>query len=101
MKDIATEHPVMYVRYYRGFQALRSVLQEKRNHLTEGLIYWGPPGSGKSYHAREIAGQDAFYLTKAMVSGGIVWMDGYDGQETVVLDDFYGWVPLTFFLKAL
>lgn len=27
------------------------------------------------------------------------WWDGYTGQSTVIVDDFYGWIPLDDFLR--
>ncbi len=29
------------------------------------------------------------------------WWDGYDGQEDVVMDDFYGWLKWSFLLNLL
>lgn len=102
MAVVAAENPITYVRYHRGLHALSNILSPKRSSLTTANIYWGPPGTGKTTHVRELAGPDAFYLTKAMVgSGSTVWMDGYEGQEDIVLDEFYGWVPLTYFLNLL
>lgn len=46
-----------------------------------GIWFYGPPGTGKSHTARTEFG-DVFYV-KAQNK----WFDGYQGEETIVLDD--------------
>ena len=43
---------------------------------------WGESGSGKSHDARHKYAQGAYYLKAQNV-----WWDGYNGEETVILDD--------------
>lgn len=102
MRDIAAAHPASYVRNYRGFQALRLMLQPDRTELTRGLVYWGPSGSGKSYHVKELfGGPDCFTISCSMI-GSTVWWDGYDGQSTVVFEDFFpASVPFTLFINMI
>lgn len=101
MREVAVENPGTYVRYYRGLNAFRAITATPRSTLTKATIYWGPPGSGKTTLVREKAGNDAFYLNKTMVTGGNVWWDGYDHQKNIVIDEFYGWIPLTVFLNLI
>lgn len=46
-----------------------------------GIWYVGAPGTGKSYHAREVAGDDVYLKAQNK------WWDGYTGQSNVILDD--------------
>lgn len=46
-----------------------------------GIWYYGPPGTGKSRKARE-ENPDAYIKAQNK------WFDGYEGQETIILDDF-------------
>lgn len=89
--DLAVEMPVMYVKYNKGFEKLRNILASKNKEFIKLGVYviWGPPGSGKSKLVREI--DDNVYSVPEPVNGTL-WFDGYDGQESILLDDFYGWV---------
>ena len=62
----------------------------------EVRVYYGDPGSGKSCRAFDEAGDDVYPLGH---SNGGAWFDGYAGQRTVVIDDFYGWLPWSFLLQ--
>lgn len=54
--------------------------------------FWGPPGSGKSYTARQQAGPDAYYYKQFKAS--VESFEGYQGQTKVVFDDLRSsWMP--------
>lgn len=106
MRDSALAAPSVYVRYHRGLHAFQNLLQPPRRNPTTAIIYWGPPGTFKTTHALDMMRVDAdeapFIINEAMCSSGkTVWMDGYDGQKDILIDEFYGWLPLTFFLNLL
>lgn len=56
-----------------------------RTSMTEGIWIWGPSGSGKSHDAYKDFSPDTHFVFNAADKG---WWDGYEGQETVILDDF-------------
>lgn len=33
--------------------------------------------------------------------GGTLWLDGYEGQETILIDDFRGWISFSALLHIL
>lgn len=82
-----------YIRMYRGINRARNLIIGDRNWSTETLVYWGPPGTGKTRHALELGpDDDQFWLGRPRTTAGGAWWDGYDGQHTVVIDEFYGWL---------
>lgn len=50
--------------------------------------YWGDSGTGKTYHAIEECG--GYAGDWWMSSRSLKWWDGYNGQESVIIDDFRG-----------
>lgn len=107
MKDLAIANPEVFVRYHRGLQTFNALLMKEREHMTKLEVFWGPTGSGKSTGVRRLLSErnaKYFQMTKSMVSSsGVVWFDGYDPSihEYLVIDDFYGWIPLHFFLNLI
>lgn len=101
-----------------------------RDYKTDVYVYWGCPGSGKSKLAYERAntlGRGAYVRstrtdgtgTEPLSTGGECsdtlavsvtdlvfykprgqWWDGYNGQPSVVIDDFYGWIKYDELLKV-
>jgi len=78
-------------RNYKAFERYRRLKHgTARNWITRVAVYWGAPGIGKSKRARFEAGEGAYWLPQP--EAGTVWWDSYDGQEVVVIDEFYGWM---------
>jgi len=89
-KRVAEEHPETFMRYYRGFREwLNTTDTRVRDWKTKLIVIYGEPRTGKSSMAREIA-PGAYYLGSS--NSDTVWWDGYEDQETVVIDDFYSWI---------
>lgn len=86
--DIVAKHPETYIRYHRGIEKLFGILGniEKRNWKTIVYLYWGNTGLGKSRTVFEK--ETGPIYTKPRGD----WWDGYKGEETVLIDDFYGWI---------
>jgi len=92
--EIAEEHFGTWCRNYRAFERYRKLAKGKRRSwITQVIVLWGAPGIGKSRRARVEAGETAYWLPKP--EGNAVYWDGYDGEENVVIDEFYGWIPRT------
>lgn len=95
-KEISELHFSSFIKYDRGIDKYRVLHETPRDHVTELHIYWGDPGSGKSRKAHE-ENKGAYWLMKP--NGSSVFFDGYDGHETVIIDDFYGWLPYDLLLR--
>lgn len=89
--EIADEYFGQWVRYHKAFQRYRGIRLPNRTWVTYTQVYWGPPGTGKTRSAFDEAGPDAYWLPKP--NGSRVFWDGYEGQEHVVIDEFFGWMP--------
>lgn len=83
MVEIANEAPDLYIRYHKGMLALRAVSLSVTEDRPELMNYWyyGSTGVGKSRRVREE--HPSLYL-----KGLNKWWDNYDGETTVLLDDF-------------
>lgn len=77
--DIDSE---LYVKYYNTFQRIAKDHMPKPEDATDvtGVWIWGPPGSGKSRKARAEYPNSYYKMQNK-------WWDGYQGEETVILDD--------------
>lgn len=93
--ELWLEHFNVMVRHAKAMQAFRLSLKAKqRNWHTKLLVLYGPPRTGKSSMAARIAAANggAFWLRKPK-DGGTDWWDGYNGEQVVIIDEFYGWLP--------
>lgn len=93
-----------WVRYRRSFdeyRALKKMKVEVRDSTVDPTVFvlWGSTGTGKTKAATD-AFPDAYWLMKP-VDRSTVWMDGYTGQSTVIIDEFYGWLPFDLLLRML
>ncbi|ADD62451.1 replication-association protein [Human associated cyclovirus 2] len=101
IRDIATEHPTTYIRYFRGIERMLQLVNpiKQRDFKTEVYYYWGPPGTGKSRRALEEA--QAFNTESIYYKPRGLWWDGYEQQDSVIIDDFYGWIKYDEMLKIM
>lgn len=77
-----------------SYNSLKKIAMD--NMKPEGIekdvkVYWGPTGVGKSRKAWDEAGWDAY--PKAPTTK---FWDGYQGQENVVMDEFFGQIEVRF-----
>jgi len=85
-----------FLRYGRAFKEYKRLKMAKRDWAMEVFVIIGPSGSGKTKWSRENCGDDVYWKDKSK------WWDDYDGQHTVVWDEFYGHCcPFTLLLQIL
>jgi hypothetical protein len=90
--EVADSHFGSWVRYHRAFRAYRLLKVVERTEKTICTVTFGPTGTGKSMELAQ-AYPGAFWKPNSR------WWDGYEGQEHVVIDEFYGWLPYDFLLR--
>ncbi len=97
-RGLAKSYPILYIKYGRGICNWMQALIEPYEGEREVLIYYGVPGSGKSWAARQFGD---VYAVNPPGADKQLWFDGYDANETLLLDDFYGWVKYYYLLRLL
>jgi len=98
--DLINEHLNEFYKYHRVVDRVRLAFQVPRTWEMEVNVYWGKSGSGKTRRAFEEAGTSYYFVSKGD-QNQTTWWDGYDGQDSVIIDDFYGWLPWSFMLRLL
>lgn len=84
------------VTHYNGLRRIAMDHMKAEGIEKEINVFWGPTGSGKSKRAWEEAGLDAY--PKAPTTK---FWDGYQGQEHVVIDEFFGQIEISHMLRWL
>jgi len=98
--DICKTDPAKYHQYGRTFHKLEDLaLREKfRTEMTEGEWVYGATGVGKSHYAFQGYNPKTHYLWKLNDNG---WQDGYNGQETVIINEFRGQIKFSELLNLV
>lgn len=93
------EHFGLMLRSYRGISAYRSATTPARDTSKTPRIYLftGDPGCGKSTWCKSTF-PGAYWVARPR-KGGDLWWNNYNGEDTVIFDDFYGWCPYDLLLR--
>lgn len=103
MHDLAMTRPQLFVQYGRRLRALKAeYMQEQTNKLrTVHVEYvWGGTGTGKSHYAynqKDVFGKRPFFIDAC----DLKWWDGYNGEKTIVIDEYSNDIKVTKLLKLL
>ena len=89
---IADEEFDLWIRYYRAFEKYLLLKTKPRDFKTTVHVLQGPTGTGKSRWAMENY-PGAYWKQRSN------WWDGYMEHETVIIDEFYGWLPFDLLLR--
>lgn len=97
--DVLEDCPQV-IKYVRGFQWAREQYMRKAGHKFRAVIttvFWGTGGCGKTRRVYEEFGYDDVYCLQQGDTS--TWWDGYEGQSTLLIDDFSGWLKYRTFLN--
>lgn len=84
--DIALENPGAFIKFSKGIEKLiheRSKREVPDWRNVEVIVLTGPTGCGKTRMAHQES--DIFDI---VCTGSRLWFDGYEGQKTLLLDEF-------------
>lgn len=96
-KRIAEDHFDTWVRHNKAFKEYRRITTKPRYAKPEIYCIIGPTGNNKTRLAHQMAGGEACYVASLGK-----WFDDYDGETTILFDEFYGHcMPFTTLLKIL
>lgn len=88
LKDNGIEHvvelyPECYIKYHSGIEKLSQFTQKDRDFKPKVTWIYGPTGSGKTRYVYDTH-KDSIWCSGKTLQ----WWDGYNNQDTVLLDDF-------------
>ena len=92
--EISEVVPEAIIKFGRGIELLRYVRQADRETKPNVMWYWGLTGVGKTEKATE-------YTPTYYIKDGTQWWNGYEQQETIIIDDFDGRWPFRDLLRLL
>lgn len=98
MLDVFESVPAS-LRHFKAlnyYQSLRCA-KKGRNLEKKVEILWGRPGVGKTRAIMDKFGDENVFLP--IVTKDKVWFDGWNGQQVVLFDDFYGSIRYSWLLK--
>jgi len=94
LAEVEELDPEIGLKYGGALQRYKARKTTERSWKTQVIVLWGTTGSGKSrYCQNKYPG--AYWKPRND------WWCGYEGHEVVIIDDFYGWLPLDFMLRLL
>lgn len=90
--NIKQEQPMLWHQYGRTLEAVENIAFRKkfRTEQTQMIWIYGPKGSGKTHHWKKDYDPEKCYQFNELDNG--FWC-GYEGQETVIIDEFRGNIP--------
>ncbi len=96
------ETDITFIRYHAGIERWWNVFNTPALPGTRAVyVFYGPPGAGKTSEAENIAesrGNPIYWLEEP--DSGPAWWTGYDGQRTVIIDEFAdGWLGFNLLMR--
>lgn len=94
--EVADEFFGDWCRYRGSFEAYRSLKKAKVSREVRVTFLWGNPGTGKTRGVFETY-PDVWISSDPTLQ----WFDGYNGEDTVLLDDYRGGAADSLILRIL
>jgi len=102
-KELWAKHPGHMTHYHKSVKAYMMTTSLGERQQPKIVVLWGPPGTGKSHRASQMAKAIGPAYRWQSSASGSVWFDGYDtnNHKVVIFDDFKGGMPYTMLLRLL
>lgn len=102
-EELIMEFPEMMAKYDRFYQRCRNILLKKKAQemiIPEVIVITGEPGTGKTHTIYEENNvEDVYKVEIGDGSSGSVWWDNYNGEKTILIDDFHSNLKLDYMLR--
>lgn len=101
LDDVHRERPDLILKFSKGVRELiahRDQSSRRRLRPVVVEVLYGDAGTGKT-HAAFGDGSDVYILENS--NSNTIWWDGYNGESTLLIDDFYGWIRHNLLLRLL
>ncbi len=99
LEMVAERHFGDFIRYHTGFAKYKKIVDKrltKKFRQLDVTVICGPTGTNKTRQAVE-KNPDAFKIT----GSNLKWFDGYDMEETLIIDEYNNDIPITQLLNLL
>lgn len=95
-------YPVEYLKYYKAVDKIKfeydKLLLNKFNEKLKVFVIIGWPGTGKtSYVFKKHNPENCFKIEDTET----LWFNGYENQNVLIIDDFYGGIKYSYLLNLL
>lgn len=98
-KQLLDEFPATFLRYPKAAETIRRVTGDAYERKTPEVYFlFGPPGCGKTTWCE---GHSKSKGRRVYWKAPDEWWSGYNGTDDIMLDDFYGWLPVHLLLRLL
>lgn len=95
ISEIAHDYPETFIKFHKGIKALAfEIGGPSEERPMETILYFGDTNTGKTTKARNIS---KLYgpIFKVPHPDGKLWFDGYNGEKSILIDEFKGWITPT------
>lgn len=94
--EIAEEHFPAFIRYHKSFTVYRTLKEAPRKEIHSVIVIYGSPGTGKTYWVNEMF-TNVYWAQRP--NNSAFYFENYRGEDAILFDDFYGWLPRDFLLR--
>lgn len=92
-KELKDAHYKVHARHFKWFEQTMAEHTKGRENETECVVFFGDAGTGKTHRAFQIAEDmgldyDEVYVPPANAGNGMLWLEMYEGQKLMIIDEF-------------